>query len=443
MNGKPTCFVVMGFREKTDPISGKTFDLDKSYRILIKPAVEAAGATCVRADEIVHAEVIDVPMYEQLLQADLVVADLSTLNANAFFELGVRYALRPRATVAIAESGFKNPFDTNHISTLAYEHLGKGIDAEEAERFRAKLTEVCRTVLCNERVDSPVYTFIRDLQPPGVRGAVRLTELAAAQRAAGLSDGARSRTADMAELAMAKPLAELMDLALSHRAKENFTAMRQVLKGVVAAMDDNPDPFAVQQLALATYKSKDLDALSALTEARKVLEPLDPEGANDPETLGIWGAIHKRLAERPERSVAERQADLDAAIFAYEKGYYLKDDYYNGINLAFLLDVRAAQGHGDDRIADRVQARRVRERLARRLEPQIAEREGKETTEELREEGYWMRATMAEAHAGLGNAAGEKAWLDKARAFAPQAWMASTTEEQIAKLHRLLARAAD
>jgi hypothetical protein len=177
---RPSCFVVMGFREKTDPISGKTFDLDKSYRILIKPAVEAAGATCVRADEIVHAEVIDVPMYEQLLQADLVVADLSTLNANAFFELGVRYALRPRATVAIAESGFKNPFDTNHIVTLPYEHLGKGIDAEEAERFRAKLTEVCRTVLSNQRIDSPVYTFIRDLQPPAVRGAIQLTEAAAA-----------------------------------------------------------------------------------------------------------------------------------------------------------------------------------------------------------------------------------------------------------------------
>ena len=90
-----------------------------------------------------------------------------------------------------------------------------------------------------------------------------------------------------------------------------------------------------------------------------------------------------------------------------------------------------------------MQARRVRERLARRLEPQIAEREGKETTKELREEGYWMRATMAEAHAGLGNAAAAKAWLDKARAFAPQPWMASTTEEQIEKLHRLLPRAAE
>jgi len=433
MSDKPTCFVVMGFGNKTDPISGTTFNLDKSYRVLIKPAVEAAGAKCIRADEIVHAKVIDIPMYEQLLQADLVVADLSTLNANAFFELGVRYALRPRATVAIAESGFKNPFDTNHIATLSYEHLGAGIDAEEAQRFTARLSELCKEVLGNEEVDSPVYTFIRDLQPPAVGGAIQLTEAAAAYRAApgGLAD---DRTA--------KPLGQLMDLAMTYREQENFAAMRQVLAGVVAAMGAHPDPFAVQQLALATYKSKDLDPATALTDAQKTLAPLDPEGANDPETLGIWGAINKRLAERPERSADQRKADLDAAIFAYEKGYYLKDDYYNGINLAFLLDTRAAREQGDDRVADRVQARRVRERLVRRLEPQIAEREGKETTKELRDEGYWMRATMAEAHAGLGNAAGEKAWLDKARAFAPEPWMVSTTEEQIEKLRQLLAATA-
>ena len=433
MSDRPTCFVVMGFREKTDPISGKTFDLDKSYRILIKPAVEAAGATCIRADEIVHAEVIDVPMYEQLLEADLVVADLSTLNANAFFELGVRYALRPRATIAIAESGFKNPFDTNHIATLPYEHLGKGIDAEDAEKFKAKLTNLCRTLLSNDRPDSPVYTYIRGLQPPRVRGAVELTEAAAAYRAAPASGEDRT----------AKPLAELMDLAMTYRRDEDFAAMRRVLADVVAAMGDNPDPFAVQQLALATYKSQDLDPVAALTDAQKVLAPLDPEGANDPETLGIWGAIHKRLAERSQRTAEQRKADLDTAIFAYEKGYYLKDDYYNGINLAFLLDIRALQEEGDDRIADRVQARRVRERLVRRLEPQIAERAGKETTKELRDEGYWMRATMAEAHAGLGDAAGERAWLDKARAFASEPWMVSSTEDQIGKLRRLLAATAN
>ena len=107
--------------------------------------------------------------------------------------------------------------------------------------------------------------------------------------------------------------------------------------------------------------------------------------------------MHKRLAERPERRPEQRKADFETTIFAYEKGYDLNDNYYDGINLAFLLDTSADQEQGEDRMADRVLARRVRERLVRRLERQIAEREGEETTEELREEGYWMRATMAGA----------------------------------------------
>ena len=68
-----TCFVVMGFGKKTDFETGRTLDLDKTYRNIIKPAVKAAGLECVRADEIVHSGLIDVPMYEQLLNADVVV----------------------------------------------------------------------------------------------------------------------------------------------------------------------------------------------------------------------------------------------------------------------------------------------------------------------------------------------------------------------------------
>ena len=88
----PTCFVIMGFGRKTDLATGRVLDLDKSYKNMIKPAVVAAGYDCVRADEIQHSGVIDVPMYEMLFAADLVVADLSTANLNAIFELGVRRA---------------------------------------------------------------------------------------------------------------------------------------------------------------------------------------------------------------------------------------------------------------------------------------------------------------------------------------------------------------
>src|SRR5215475_273122 len=111
----PSCFVIMGYGKKTDFKQNKNFDLDKTYRNIIKPAAETAGYACERADEIQHAGVIDVPMYERLLTADLVIADLSTANVNAFFELGVRYALRPKTTIVMAEKNFEMGFDMGHV----------------------------------------------------------------------------------------------------------------------------------------------------------------------------------------------------------------------------------------------------------------------------------------------------------------------------------------
>jgi len=108
------CFVVMGFDEKVDFATGRTLDLNKSYRLIIKKAVEDAGLECIRADEVMHAGTIDKPMYELLLEADVVVADLSTSNLNAAYELGVRHALRPHTTIVIAEKQFKFPFDIGH-----------------------------------------------------------------------------------------------------------------------------------------------------------------------------------------------------------------------------------------------------------------------------------------------------------------------------------------
>jgi len=83
----------MGFGKKTDFRQAKEFDLDKTYRSIIKPAVVRAGLTCVRADEELGAGLIDIPMFERLLAADVVIADLSTSNLNAMYELGVRHAL--------------------------------------------------------------------------------------------------------------------------------------------------------------------------------------------------------------------------------------------------------------------------------------------------------------------------------------------------------------
>jgi hypothetical protein len=431
----PNCFVVMGFGKKTDFTQNKTFDLDKSYKYIIKPAVEDAGYTCIRADEIQHAGNINVPMYEQLFSADLVIADLSTANTNAFFELGVRYALKPRTTIVISEKGFKIPFDMGQVLVRSYEHLGEGIDFGEVERMRAELTLACKEVDAANRVDSPVYTFLT-LTPPELKQLAAETKHAAQIH----TEQALATATDKDEkAALKKPFADLMASAMKARADSDFKKARAVLGGIKAAQGDQVDPFVVQQLAILTYKSKDLEPRTALKEARSVLEELAPKDSGDPETLGIWGAIHKRWSE-VGNTPDERSKALDEAIWAYEKGFYLASDYYNGINYSFLLDVRAAQSTGDEAIADRVQARRVRQQVLRICEDRLAQGIKGESPASKTEQEYWVRATIVEALYGLGRTAESDAALTAAKQMspAPEKWMFDTTEQQLAKLKALL-----
>jgi hypothetical protein len=74
------------------------------------------------------------------------------------------------------------------------------------------------------------------------------------------------------------------------------------------------DPYLVQQLALATYKSKQPDPQTSLTDAKRILHRLKPHQTVDAETLGLWGAVHKRLWEL----TGDRQA-LDEGIWALER----------------------------------------------------------------------------------------------------------------------------
>jgi hypothetical protein len=57
-------------------------------------------------------------MYERLMFCDFAVADLSFANANVFYELGIRHALKPFTTVSIFEVNTKLPFDTAPLGTI-------------------------------------------------------------------------------------------------------------------------------------------------------------------------------------------------------------------------------------------------------------------------------------------------------------------------------------
>jgi hypothetical protein len=441
----PVCFVIMGFGQKTDLATGRVLDLDKSYRNIIKPAVTAAGYDCVRADEIQHSGVIDVPMYEMLFAADLVVADLSTANLNAIFELGVRHALKPRATIIMAESKFTIPFDANHIVVRHYEHLGPDIGFEETMRMRGELTTLMNALKGGDAIDSPVYTLLPDLQRPTRPPATRLSVAAAA---------AQTQSSEDSYAANLQTAREAMDAGSFDFAKKKLQDIynEQTKPGA----DGKPKaarPFIIQQLALATYKAGEAkaktdgpeQALAGYADAEALLRQLDAETTTDPETIGLWSAIHKRRAEIATRSPDERKQDLTEAIRAAERGFLIKRDYYNGTNLAYLLNLRASLSSGDDKIADNVLANRVRREVVdiatRGLATLAANTAAGADTTALRDEKYWLAATRAECLIGLGDKSGDEL-MKEALASAPAQWMADSTKSQRDRLLKILATAA-
>ena len=167
----PTCFVVIGFGMKTDFSTGRVLNLDLTYHKLIKPAFDKAGIRCFRAIDVNVTGSIDKLMYKWIYHADFVVADLSTMNANVFYELGVRHAQRPNTTLIMAENEVfkKLPFDLSHTIIYGYEHLGEQIAKKEAKRFVSLFANQIRKLIGRAETkdsDSPVFTYLPGMQAP-------------------------------------------------------------------------------------------------------------------------------------------------------------------------------------------------------------------------------------------------------------------------------------
>ncbi len=445
------CYVVMGFGKKTDFETGRVLDLDKSYKNMIKPAVEAAGLRCVRADEIIHHGIIDMPLYEQLLSADVVVADLSTSNRNAVYELGIRHALRPFTTIVVAEDGIKYfPFDINHVAVRQYHHLGEDVSFDEVLRFRKVLTQAIRNMLSKypRDIDSPVYTVLNYLRPPSLSAHAvnnvvfnieNKLESAKTERK-DWNTGTETHSMLMQQVDEAQKRGDWIT------AKTLLSLIRQMKKDDLKNLqkelvDSSEDPYILQRLAFLTYKSKLPNEKDALLEARELLIRLNPNTTNDTETLGLWGTVQKRLWE-----LTKNIEFLNETIKAYQKGFLFRNDYYNGITYAFMLNVRAAQSIDlAEAIADFVDARRVREEVLLVCQQWLQENPMPEKNQasenaiiEYYKNWYWLMAAMAEAYVGVGDEAKAEEVVGEANAKAPDVWMQASTAEQINKLHQLL-----
>ena len=171
-------FVAMPFGIKPDH-AGRTIDFDRVYADLIRPALEAAGFEAFRADEELRAGDIRTDMFQELLVADLVVADLTLDNPNVWYELGVRHALRARGVVLIQGPRPTQPFDIYTDRKLRYRLTEDGVpDPVSLEADRTLLARMARQTLdaSTARTVSPVYALLRELREPPWR------ELLLAQR---------------------------------------------------------------------------------------------------------------------------------------------------------------------------------------------------------------------------------------------------------------------
>lgn len=408
--GREIMFCHYGIREKTDLASGNTFDLDKTYQNIIKPSVQECGYKCVRADEVQDTGLIDRSMYALILRADLVIADISTLNPNAIYELGVRHAAKPLSTIIIkAESTSKIPFDIDHTRVFSYKHLGEDIGVDEANRMQTLLKEKMLNIAKTPVKDSPVYEYLQTLQEPQM-DIEEYKDIV----------GALAKKNDC--------IFALVENAKLLMGEDKFN---EAIKYWEKALEKNPkESYYIQQLALCTYKQQvnNDEQEMYLNDALRILDKL--VDSNDPETFGLKGAIYKRLSKINNDNISY----LDRAIENYEKGYMINYDFYTGENLAFCFDKKSAllNDGNEEKIYCRIQAKKIREQLFKILSSKI-ELEDIRSIPNIK----WMSATFSICCYALGKVEEGKKYETIFKEIAEH-WEISTYESQKEELKQLL-----
>lgn len=343
---KPLCFVLMPFGKK--PGAGSAvIDFDTVYGELIKPAVEAAGLQPLRADEEQAGGIIHKPMFERLILCEFAVADLTTANANVFYELGVRHAIKPATTILLyAADGTRLPFDLAPMrASLTYGLQSDGTPAAAAAD-RDKLAKLLQAAKADD-VDSPVYQLVEgfpDIQH--IKTDVFRDQVAYSATIKDELRGIRGKKRDEAIQAIHAieqrigPLDRveagvLVDLLLTCRAVSAWDEMIRI-----AGLLPDPllrTPLVQEQLAFG------LNRAGRGKEAERVLLQLIEARGPSSETYGLLGRVYK---DRWDAAVRNGEAILargmlDKAIDAYLKGFEADwRDAYPGINAATLMTLR-------------------------------------------------------------------------------------------------------
>jgi MAP3K TRAFs-binding domain len=322
--------------------SGLMVDFDAIYETLIKPAVIDAGLEPLRADEEMAGGIIHKPMFERLVLCEYAVVDLTTANANVFYELGLRHAVRPWATQLLFAEGLGQlPFDVAMLRALPYKLGSDGKPVDVAASCIA-LTQRLQEAK-NANTDSPVFQLlegfpdIQHLKTDVFRDRVRYADEIKIKLAATRKldrDAVYQVEQALGDISHAEA-GVVIDLFLSYRAVKAWDDMIMLVARMALPLAETV--MVQEQLGLALNRAGRGD------EGERVLLELIARRGPSSETYGILGRIYKdrwEVVAKAGNSPLARGL-LDKAITAYLKGFEVDwRDAYPGINAVTLMELK-------------------------------------------------------------------------------------------------------
>lgn len=345
---KPLCFILMPFGHKPDA-SGRQIDFDAVYQQIIAPAVVEAGLEPLRADEERSGGIIHKPMFERLVLCDFAVADLTTANANVFYELGVRHAAKRHTTVTLYhQGGAPMPFDVSLLRAMPY---AIGPDGMPADAVQDRANLAARLLAARApSTDSPLYQLLENYPDVGhtktdvfrdrVEYAQGLKRQLQHIRNSAHGNAEKTGLAQALELGLGRDLdaveaGVLVDLLLCYRAFDAWDQMIRLSESLPRALRNTV--LVREQYAFALNRN----GQGAQAE-QVLLELIEQHGAGS-ETYGLLGRVYK---DRWQQAVAQgrqmlARGLLDKAIDAYRSGFEADwRDVYPGLNAVSLMECR-------------------------------------------------------------------------------------------------------
>lgn len=147
-----TCFVIAPIGEDGSDTRSRS---DEVFVDIIEPAASACGYDAVRGDRLSEPGLITEQVMREIIEAPLVVADLSEHNPNVFYELAIRHAVN-KPVVQMIRQGDRIPFNVSGMRIVLY-NLG---DPGSVEVARA---EVVRQIRATEKTPSGSHTPLERL----------------------------------------------------------------------------------------------------------------------------------------------------------------------------------------------------------------------------------------------------------------------------------------